>query len=243
MDQGAQTTMPTLVTIPAMGCDQGLYVELVRGLEDVIAVETIIADRDRLDACVAQVLAAAPDRFVVLGTSFGGRVALETALAAPQRVAGLVVIGASAGPSPDSAAGLTRSRRLRSSEFDTVVEEMANMIAHLPGPNGTETRGAFVRMAHELGGELMARQSDALAHRGDLVPRLSEIACPALMLWGIEDQFVSGRDGLKMAAACPHARFVEIRDCGHFPTLEAPEETNDAIRHWLAAQVLHGAAE
>ena len=86
----------------------------------------------------------------------------------------------------------------------------------------------------------MARQSDALAHRGDLAPRLGEIACPALMLWGVEDQFAAWQDGLKMAAACQHARFVEIKDCGHFPTLEAPEETNDAIGHWLASNGLAG---
>jgi len=232
--------MTTLVSVPAMGCDQGLYVELARGLDGIVDQQTIIADRDRLEACVEQVLKAAPEKFVILGTSFGGRVALETALAAPDRVEGLVVIGASAGPSPDPAAGLARSRRLRSPEFNDVLEEMANMVAHLPGRLGPQTRHAFLRMAQTQGGDLMARQSDALAHRANLVPRLGEIACPALMLWGVEDQFVSWQDGLKMAAACQHARFVEIRDCGHFPTLEAPEETTDAIGHWLASSGLAG---
>lgn len=227
--------MTTLVTIPAMGCDAGLYAELERGLEGIVSLQTVIADADRLEACVEQVLSVTPKKFVILGTSFGGRVALETALAAPGRVEGLVVIGASAGPSPSPASGLARSQRLRSGEFQQVVEEMANMIAHLAGPLGPETRHAFIRMAEAQGGELMARQSDALAHRGNLVPRLGEIVCPALMLWGVEDQFVSWQDGLKMAADCQHARFVEIKDCGHFPTLEAPEETNDAIRHWLAS--------
>ena len=232
--------MKTLVMVPALGCDQRLYAELAKGLGDIVSLQTIIADGDRLDACVEQVLEAAPEKFVVLGTSFGGRVALETALAAPDRVEGLIVIGASAGPSPDPAAGLERSRRLRSAEFHQVVEEMANIIAHLPGPLGPQTRSTFIRMAHIQGGALMARQSDALAHRGNLTSRLGEIACPALMLWGVEDQFVNWQDGLKMAAACQHARFVEIKDCGHFPSLEAPEETTDAIRHWLASTGLAG---
>ncbi len=232
--------MKTLVQIPAMGCDAGLYVELARGLDGIVSLQTIIADADRLEACVEQVLAAAPEKFVILGTSFGGRVALETALAAPARVEGLVVIGASAGPSPDPAAGVARSRRLRSAEFSQVLDEMANMIAYLPGPLGPETRRLFLRMAEAQGGELMARQSDALAHRVNLAPRLGEIACPALMLWGVEDQFVSWQDGLKMASACQHARFVEIPACGHFPTLEAPEEANDAITHWLASNGLAG---
>jgi pimeloyl-ACP methyl ester carboxylesterase len=232
--------MKTLLMVPALGCDQDLYTPLVEGLSDIVRMQTVIADANRLDACVAQVLAAAPEKFVILGTSFGGRVALETALAAPDRVEGLVVIGASAGASPDPAAGLERSRRLRRAEFKDVVDEMANMIAHLPGPLGPQTRRAFIRMAGAQGGELMARQSDALAHRGDLASRLADIKCPALMLWGLNDQFVTWQDGLKLSTALPRARFVEIPDCGHFPTLEAPEETNDAIRHWLASNGLAG---
>jgi pimeloyl-ACP methyl ester carboxylesterase len=232
--------MKTLVMVPALGCDQGLYAPLARGLDGIVRLQTIIADGNRLETCVDQVLKAAPEKFVILGTSFGGRVAPETALAAPDRIEGLTVIGASAGPSPDPAAGLARSRRLRSSEFRRVLEEMADMIAHLPGPLGPQTRAAFIRMAEAQGGEFMARQSDALAHRANLVPRLGEIACPALMLWGVEDRFVSWQDGLKMAAACQHARFVEIPAGGHFPTLEAPDETNDAIAHWLASNGLAG---
>ena len=48
------------------------------------------------------------------------------------------------------------------------------MIAHLPGPNGPATRHAFIAMARKQGAELMARQSDALANRGDLRPRLGK---------------------------------------------------------------------
>jgi pimeloyl-ACP methyl ester carboxylesterase len=36
----------------------------------------------------------------------------------------------------------------------------------------------------------------------------------------------------------PNARYVEIAECGHFPSLEAPEETADAIHHWLVASGL-----
>ena len=232
--------MKTLIMVPALGCDQDLYAPLEEGLSDIIRMQTIIADKDRLAACVDQVLKAAPEKFVILGTSFGGRVALETALAAPDRVEGLVVIGASAGASPDPAAGLERSRRLRGAEFERVVDEMANMISYLPGPRGPLTRSAFVDMARIQGGELMARQSDALAHRGNLASRLADITCPALMLWGLNDQFVTWQDGLKLSTALPRARFVEIPDCGHFPTLEAPDETNDAIRHWLSSNGLAG---
>lgn len=47
--------------------------------------------------CVAHVLANAPERFILCGYSLGGRVALHVALAAPERVARLVLISCSAG--------------------------------------------------------------------------------------------------------------------------------------------------
>jgi 2-succinyl-6-hydroxy-2,4-cyclohexadiene-1-carboxylate synthase len=47
--------------------------------------------------CVAHVLAAAPPRFVLCGYSMGGRVALHVALAAPERVARMVLLSTTAG--------------------------------------------------------------------------------------------------------------------------------------------------
>src|SRR6476646_2939262 len=49
------------------------------------------------DACVADVLAAAPERFVLAGYSMGGRIALHVALAAPERVRRLVLVSSTAG--------------------------------------------------------------------------------------------------------------------------------------------------
>jgi 2-succinyl-6-hydroxy-2,4-cyclohexadiene-1-carboxylate synthase len=47
--------------------------------------------------CVAHVLARSPERFALCGYSLGGRVALHVALAAPERVARLVLVSTSAG--------------------------------------------------------------------------------------------------------------------------------------------------
>ena len=225
--------MLDLVMIPALGCDSRLYEKVAPALADLVRPQTRIADRDSFAGCVKQILDATPASFIVYGTSFGGRVAMELTLAAPRRVKGLVVTGAGPRATPDLAVGLRRSARIRGGEFDAVVIEHADIISHLPAPNGPATREAFIAMAHTDGPELMAKQSDALAHRIDLRPRLGDISCPALMLWGEHDQFTSAADGLALSTAIPMARFVEIPDCGHFPSLEYPDETVAALRHWL----------
>lgn len=225
--------MQNLVMIPALGCDGRLYADIAPRLSEVVEAVTIVADRDELAGCVQQVLGRAPEKFVILGTSFGGRVALEVAFAAPHRIQGLVVIGAGAGVAADPSAGFRRAERLRGGEFENAVTEMADMVSYLQGPRGNTTRDSFITMAHEMGGASMARQSEALAKRKDLFPRLGEITCPALMLWGREDQFSPAADGLKMSTALLHGRYAEISECGHFPSLEAPEETGDILLHWL----------
>lgn len=226
--------MMTLIAVPALGCDARLYGAIAPLLPSAVEVMTIIPDAANFAACVAQVLERAPERFVVLGTSFGGRVALEVTLAAPERVAGLVVIGMGPGAVADPVAGRRRFDRLRHGEFEEVVAEMAAIISHLPGPNGPATRDAFVSMARTQGEALMTRQAEALVNRNDLWPRLPEIQCPSLMLWGVHDQFSPASDGLRLSIAVARGRYVELAQCGHFPSLEYPEETAAALDHWLA---------
>lgn len=224
--------MNSLVMLPAMGCDARLYAPVAASLVDVLP-SSVIADDASIAGCVAQVLAAAPQHFIIMGTSFGGRVALETAMAAPERVTGLIVIGSGAKAVADRAGGDRRVARLRSGEFDQVVSDMSDMVSHLAGPLGRQTRDAFIAMAHDLGAARMANQAEAMATRADVSSRLGMISCPALMLWGREDKLSPAADGMTMASAMPQGRYVEIEKCGHFPTLEAPEASAAIIQHWL----------
>ncbi len=225
--------MKTLVMIPAFGCDERLYAPQVAALEDSVRIQIIVPTADRYGGMVEEVLRLAPDDFAILGTSMGGRLALEVAMAAPDRVEALCIIGAGAGPVADQASGLKRSARIRGGERLLVITEMGQMVAHLQGPRGGATREAFVHMGTAMDVALLARQSDALAHRDDLWDRLSEIECPTLCLWGEHDKFSPAADGLRIAEAVQYGSYVEISDCGHFPTLEYPDDATEAISMWL----------
>ena len=228
--------MLPLIQIPALGCNAGLYAPFNAALG--VQGKTTVAVASRMAGCVEQVLAQAPPEFILMGTSFGGRVAMETALAAPARVKGLIIIGAGPGPVVDQAGGLLRSARARGREFENVLQEMGDIISHLPGPRGPQTMEAFRAMSRKLGPENFALQSDALAHRTDLWPRMGEIKCPVLCLWGDHDQYTAAEVGQKIAAAVPYGQCVILPDCGHFPTLEYPAEAAQTVKNWLAANSL-----
>ncbi len=226
--------MRTLVMIPALCCDAGLYGEVAERLADLVRLRIIIPCEPSLAGCAGKVLGDVEGDFIVMGTSFGGHVAREVALAAPDRVKGLWIIGAGAGPIADRKAGLERSARLRDGRAEEVYRQFHGMITHLPGERGPEAAEAFLTMARRGDPQKIALQADALADRPDRWSDLPRIACPTLLLWGAHDQFAPAADGLRMAGLIPHARYVEIADCGHLPTLEAPDETVDAARHWLS---------
>ena len=226
--------MLPLVMIPALCCDEGLYQGVTAGLSDLVNAQIIIPYAATLAACAGKVLSAVEGDFIVMGTSFGGHVAREVALAAPERVKGLWIVGAGAGAIANPQAGLERSARLRGGREEEVFQQFYKMITHLPGERGQWAADEFLAMARRSDPKKIALQADALALRPDRWNDLDRIACPTLLLWGVHDQFAAASDALRMAGLIPEARYVEIAECGHLPSLETPEEFLGAGQHWLA---------
>lgn len=225
---------PILIAIPALCCDGDLYADVAAGLADLVSTQIVVPAAPTLAQCAEQVLAQAPREFLVMGTSFGGHVARETALLAPERVRGVWIIGAGPGAPANSRAGIERGEMLRDGRQEEVYRNFARTVTHLAGPRGAAAADKFLAMARRGDPEQAAIQNDALVSRPDRWIDLARIAAPALLLWGVHDQFAPAADGLRMAGLIPNARFVEIAECGHLPSLEAPEETLGAARHWLA---------
>ena len=230
---GQMTAKPLLLAIPALCCDGDLYAEITEGLVDLVSLRTVIPVAATLAECVSQVMAQSEEPAFVMGTSFGGHVAREAALLAPERVRGVWIMGAGAGAPADPAGGHQRGELLRGGKAEEVYRRFFETVTHLPGPRGEAAAAKFLEMARRCDPERVAVQNDALTARPDRWNDLARIAVPALLLWGRHDQFSPAADGLRMAGLMPQARFVEVADCGHLPSLEAPRETVDAARQWL----------
>ena len=63
--------------------------------------------------------------------------------------------------------------------------------------------------------------------------RYASIALPTLILWCDHDRIVPVGVGLKLKRTLPNAKFGVIRECGHMPQEEQPEETMLQIRDFL----------
>jgi pimeloyl-ACP methyl ester carboxylesterase len=59
----------------------------------------------------------------------------------------------------------------------------------------------------------------------ELVTRnLGAISIPTLVVWGGDDLAEPLADGRDYAAKIPRAKLVIVKDCGHFPSLEKPDD-------------------
>jgi 2-succinyl-6-hydroxy-2,4-cyclohexadiene-1-carboxylate synthase len=177
--------------------------------------------------CVADVLDAAPARFALCGYSMGGRIALHVALAAPERVTRLVLVGATAGldDPAERAARRARDDALAARVERGTIEEFAAAWRAQPLFAGDPERVAGAAHADYLRNDPAAL---AAALRGlgtgvmePLWDRLGELDMPVTAAAGERDaKFRALAE--RLAAGLPDGRAAVVPGAGHAAHLEAP---------------------
>jgi pimeloyl-ACP methyl ester carboxylesterase len=114
-----------------------------------------------------------------------------------------------------------RPERLPDPWYDAAVDEFLRIFR---GPRG---RIAFFACLRQIYLE------DAFG-AGGFWTRLPSLAPPALFVWGDRDPLVPSSFARHVLEAVPHARSVVLRDCGHVPQFELPEQTHGLVRDFLA---------
>lgn len=200
--------------------------------------DVIVADHGRDDTIAgmaARLLADAPERFHLIAHAMGGFTAFEVMRQQPQRVLSLVLIATLA---PNDGPAQTERRQgyirlVEAGRFDQVVEERVPIL--LP-PDRREEGPLLARvrqMAADTGAERFLAQQRAIMSRIDSRPSLAAIKVPTLVIRGAQDGITTQAHQDEILAGIPHARFVEIPECGHLPTLERPDTVNRLLIDWL----------
>jgi pimeloyl-ACP methyl ester carboxylesterase len=102
----------------------------------------------------------------------------------------------------------------------------------------SDTYAAFVRKKSQDRQPLYAyrRQLEAsLTH--DTYDRLPEIACPTLVITGLEDLVIPAENSRVLADRIPNARLIAVRNAGHLFFIEKPAETVATIRDFLVGEI------
>jgi len=167
--------------------------------------------------------ALAIERAIVVGHSVGGIVAMAAALAAPERISGLVLIGTASRCSVRTAAWYERiALAAEQGGGDGLVRAIYGE------GSGRRARGDARAIAQ------VARMLTSL-HRDPLTPRLAAIACPVLLLVGEKD-LMGPKASQTIRDALPprHAELVVMPGCGHWLQIDAPGQVIAALDRWLS---------
>lgn len=215
------------VLVPALLCDRALYAEMLGHLGAVLAPQVSVAVQPRIESSAAAILRDAPERFVLVGASYGANVALAIALSAPQRVQALVLAACDARAQPAGGQDLAAAMRAAP---QAVLDTLAGLVVREDHKTAADI---FRQMAARIGFAQGAAQATASFCRPDFQGRLHELTMPVLLLWGADDPIMPLAQGQELAAKFPNARLVVLPECGHLPTLERPAECADAIDGFL----------
>lgn len=196
--------------------------------------------------------AAGIRRAVLFGHSMGVQIALECALEAPDRVAGLVLVCGSPGRPLDTVGDSDRLKRLLplARKLVETVPELASAVTATVLPTELAWR---VAQLLEVDGRLLARD-DMMAyldHMARIDPRvfletmdeagkhstqerLAEIQCPALVVGGERDGFTPFWVSELMGEKLAHAKTVMLRSGTHTAHLEQWELFERLVSDFLS---------
>ncbi len=185
-------------------------------------------------------------RAVVGGNSIGGLFAVGFALAHPERVSRLLLIGAPAAtteraPLPlkllrwpwtrplaakvmcnrDAAAVRTRLGRLLVAHPERLHDALVASYAETTARN-VPSLVRFAKRVIDLRGRV---RGDAL-----FAPHCVELRVPPVFIWGERDRADRPESGERLAARLEGATLIRIKDAGHQPALDDPAAVARAVR-------------
>ena len=179
------------------------------------------------------------DRFSVLGFSMGADLSLSLLRLAPERLAKVVLYAGSPGsdqdvmPTSETLAQLTDTSGTPEEQGMRMLRLMFPpefMAAH-PNPEDY-----FPAVTESGDPAMIGRQAQAVAERPDQTDLLPTIACPVLVLAGMQDRIVPPQNARFMARRIPGAMLVEFQDAGHGLMYQHPDKVRALVEAFLAGE-------
>jgi pimeloyl-ACP methyl ester carboxylesterase len=226
-----------IVFVPGLLCTGRIYEHQVQRLGQKHPV--LLANHwshPSMAEIAKSILAIAPEKFALAGTSMGGYVAFEIVRQAPERVAKLILLSTSAKPdTPERSEGRRKQvAAVREHGVRTAIKTLWPNLVHPARHEDHALLAVFNEMADELGPEAFARQIDAIIGRADSRADLPSIKIPTLVIAGADDKLITPDNSKEIADGIPDARLEMVELCGHMGIIERPETYTRLLGEFVA---------
>jgi pimeloyl-ACP methyl ester carboxylesterase len=227
--------MNPLVLLPGLACNETVW----RAQLDALAewqprVADVATRADSIPAMAALLLREHAGPLVLCGASMGGMIAMEAARQAPERIAGLALLGT------DARADSSEMIALREAAIELFAQGRAreviepNVAMAFHPENASALAPAYLEMVLAAGARQLIAQNRAVIARPDARTHLRDAKCPVLVMCGEQDLLTPPERSREIAALVPNAQLVMVPRCGHMLTLERPDLVNATLAAWLA---------
>ena len=227
--------MMRLDFIPGTLCDERMWSRLTPLLGDAFDFNYVPLHQARTRQQMRELIAthSAPAANLV-AFSLGTYLAIEHAVAHPERVKSLVLIANSArGLKPAEVQARERIVAvLERNAYTGMSRQRLRELLHPLHLDDEAIVGPIQQMALDLGKEVLLTQFATTIDRPDLMDRLAGLNFPVLIVGAEEDNLVPPEELRQMVARFPNASLQILSGTGHMIPLEAPEALADHIRHF-----------
>ena len=231
--------MQTLVLIPGLLSDARVWQPVADACSGEMDIYHADATRGTSISALAEtVLNETQGSLIAVGHSMGGRIALDIAHIAPERVGGLVLANTGCHPLGEG------EEQKRLAKINLGYESMEKLVDQWLPPMLDPSRHADVKLMSNLremvlqfDAQIHERQIRSLIHRPNAEAYLSSISCPVLLLAARHDTWSPITQHERMAELLPEAQLVIIERAGHFAPVERPDTVTSAIIEWLCRSI------
>jgi pimeloyl-ACP methyl ester carboxylesterase len=230
--------MTQLVLLPGLAGDEVMWRSQLAALAPW---QPVVADvhmrKTTIEAMAAALLEEHPGLLALCGASMGGMVAMEAARQAPERVAGLALLGTSARPESDEMRAIRENavRLFAEGRAAEVIEPNVNFAFHPDHATDQELTRDYLEFVLRAGADQLIAQNRAVMARPDARKHLAAVQCPTLVMGGDADQLTPFENSEEIAGLIRGAQLVKVPRCGHMLTMEQPAIVNAALVRWLEA--------
>jgi pimeloyl-ACP methyl ester carboxylesterase len=184
----------------------------------------------------------AVEKAILVGNSAGGSLAMQFALAQPERVQGLILVDPavySGGGAPAFIRPLLATPQARHigplivRQFLSGGSDLISLAWHDPQKITLETVELYRKAQQVENWDAALWEFTIASHTPNLVERLAAFEMPVMVITGDDDRIVPTEQSLRLAEELPNASLAVIENAGHVPHEEQPQAFMQAIQPFV----------